>query len=85
MEVPMQIVFDSTAPKKPTNLSINSDLLRQAKDLHINISAVVESALAERVRQEKRRAWLLENHDAIDRYNTTIGEDGAFSDSLRAF
>lgn len=81
----MQAIYDSNAPKKPTNLSINSDLLSQAKDLHINISAVLESALAERVRQEKRRAWLAENQEAILHYNKTIGEEGAFSDSLRAF
>ncbi|MFZ4617014.1 MAG: type II toxin-antitoxin system CcdA family antitoxin [Rectinemataceae bacterium] len=47
VEVLMQVVFDSNAPKKPTNLSINSDLLNQAKNLHINVSAVLESALAE--------------------------------------
>ena len=81
----MKSIFDSNAPKKPTNLSINRDLLSQAKDLRINISAVVESALEERVRQERRKVWLAENQDAIDHYNKTIGEDGAFSDSLRAF
>jgi antitoxin CcdA len=85
VEVLMQVLFDSNAPKKPTNLSINSDLLSQAKNLHINISAVLEGALAERVRQENRRVWLAENRDAIDHYNKTIVEEGAFSDSLRAF
>ncbi len=85
MEVTVQLVFDSNAPKKATNLSINSDLLSQAKDLHINISAVLESALAEKVRLEKRKTWLAENHEAIALYNKTIAEDGAFSDKLRSF
>ena len=37
--------YDHNAPKKPTNLSINSDLLRKAKELDINLSAALEQAL----------------------------------------
>lgn len=81
----MLLVFDANAPKKATNLSINSDLLSQAKHLHINISAVLESALAERVKQEKRKAWLEENGEAIAIYNKTVSETGAFSDTLKTF
>ncbi|MEI6388777.1 MAG: type II toxin-antitoxin system CcdA family antitoxin [Spirochaetota bacterium] len=81
----MLLSYDSTAPKKATNLSVNSDLLSQAKDLHLNISSVLESALAEKVLEERQKAWLAENQDAIARYNKTISEEGAFSDKLRSF
>ena len=33
----MQTVFNPQAPKKPTNVSVNSDLLAQAKALKINL------------------------------------------------
>ena len=40
------MAYESTAAKKPVNLSVNSDLLRQAKELKVNVSQVLEVALA---------------------------------------
>jgi antitoxin CcdA len=77
--------FDSTAPKKSTNLSINSDLLRQAKERHINLSQALESHLAELLREEKRQMWQKENREAIEDYNRRIETVGVFSDGLRHF
>ena len=41
------LVFNPAAPKKSANLSINSDLLQQAKQLNINLSKTLEQHLAE--------------------------------------
>lgn len=79
------IYFDINAPKKATNLSINSDLLRQAKELNINLSQTVEDYLSELVREAKRKQWLAENAEAIAAYNARIERDGVFSDGLRRF
>ncbi|MAR90076.1 MAG: hypothetical protein CML06_04230 [Pseudomonadales bacterium] len=46
----MQQPYNTQAPKKPTNVSINSDLLSKAKALKINLSSTLESALIELVR-----------------------------------
>jgi len=78
-------IFDASAPKKPTNLSINSDLLRQAKEHHINLSQALELRLAELLRDEKRRNWQEENREAIEEYNRRIETRGVFSDGLRQF
>jgi antitoxin CcdA len=77
--------FDATAPKKPTNLSINSDLLQQAKEHHINLSQTLELRLAEILRDEKRRSWKEENREAVEEYNRRIEARGVFSDGLRQF
>lgn len=77
--------FDTTAPKKATNLSINSDLLRQTKELNINLSQTVEDYLSELVREAKRKQWLAENAEAIAAYNERIERDGVFSEGLRRF
>lgn len=77
--------FDTAAPKKATNLSINADLLRQAKELNINISQAVEQHLAVLVREARRQQWLVENNGAINVYNQRIESQGVFSDSLRLF
>jgi len=49
------------------------------------ISAILETALAEIVRQKKRERWLKGNKDAINIYNKVINEVGLFSDEFRAF
>ena len=48
------ILFNQAAPKKSANLSINADLLQQAKKLNINLSQTLEQHLAEIVRQAQR-------------------------------
>lgn len=78
-------LYDPDASKKPTNLSINSDLLMQAKALHINLSGTLEERLAELVREARRRQWLEENSAAIDDYNRRVEQKGVFSDGLRRF
>jgi len=77
--------FNPNAPKKPTNLSINSDLLRQAKEHHVNLSQTLELRLAEILRDQKRREWQEENQEAIEEYNRRIEARGVFSDGLRQF
>ena len=77
--------FDASAPKKPANLSINSDLLQQAKEHHINLSQTLELRLTEMIRDEKRRNWMEENREAMEEYNRRIETHGVFSDGLRQF
>ena len=78
-------LFDSTAPKKSANLSINSDLLQQAKEHHINMSQALEKRLAELVQEKKQQQWLQENRKAMEDYNRRIASRGVFSDGLRSF
>ena len=79
------IVFNQAAPKKSVNLSINADLLQQAKQLNINLSQTLEQHLAEIIRQAQRSQWLAENKNALDDYNRRIEKHGTFSDGLRRF
>ncbi len=79
----MKRAYNHAAPKKPTNLSINSDLLDKARRLKLNLSATLESALAEEVRKAERDQWLKENKKAIDVSNKLAEQNGLFSDSYR--
>ncbi len=78
-------IFDPNAPKKAANLSVNSDLLRQAREHGINLSEVLESALTDVVRTARQEAWLAENRSAIEKYNRYVEKHGVFSDGLRRF
>jgi len=73
------------APKKPVNLSLNSDLLRMGKDLGLNLSNVAETALAQAVKDSMAERWLKENMDAIQAYNKRVETHGVFSDGARTF
>lgn len=81
----MNSAIDTQAPKKPTNVSINSDLLAKAKELKINLSATLETALTELVNARQRELWKQENRQAIEAYNQMVEEHGTFSDDLRSF
>jgi len=79
----MQQLYDIDAPKKATNLSVNSDLLKKARSLKINLSATLEQALAIQVKRTAREAWLNENREAIEALNELTEKNGLFSDSFR--
>ncbi len=78
-------LYEQRAAKKPTNLSLNSDLLRQARDLDINLSSVLEEALEVVVRRRLGEQWLAENQKAIAAYNEHVETHGLWSDGLRTF
>jgi len=77
--------YDTKAAKKATNLSVNSDLLRRARELDVNLSAVMEEALLAVVKRRLGERWLAENREAIAAYNEHVEAHGVFSDGVRAF
>jgi antitoxin CcdA len=81
----MQQIYDKEAPKKPTNLSVNSNLLAKARDLDINLSATLEKALESEVRQSTREKWLNNNKQALGNCNSLAQEHGLFADKHRGF
>jgi antitoxin CcdA len=81
----MSDLYNTNAPKKAANVSINSDLLRQAKILKINLSATLEQQLVHLIRQKRRAQWIKENRPALDDYNAFVEAHGVFSDGLRQF
>ena len=85
MRFVMKTGFNTQAPKKATNLSLNSELLAEAKRLNINLSATLEKALIEEVNERKRVEWLRENASAIQTCNELTENHGFFSDSFRVF
>lgn len=81
----MSVVFDKRAAKRPVNVSINSDLLAQARKLNINLSVTLEKELEQAVRMAQRDLWLEENKLAIEEYNRRIETKGLWSEGLRRF
>lgn len=77
----------STQPKskRSVNLSVDIDLVQEAKALDINLSREFEAYLERLVRQRRQERWLAENREALDAYNNHVERDGVFSEGLRGF
>lgn len=81
----MTAYYNPNAPKRSANLSINSDLIVQAKALKINLSKLLEEKLAIAIAVQKEELWFQENKEAIESYNEHVAQKGLFSDRLRRF
>lgn len=79
----MARVFDSKAGKKPTNLSVNSDLIARARKLKINLSATLEKALVAEIKKAEKEKWLKRNKKAMAALNDLAEQKGLFSDNFR--
>ena len=77
--------YDVSAPKKAANVSINTDLLAQARELGVNLSQTLEEGLVSTIRAEKQRRWLEDNKDAIEAYRQHVEENGVWSEGIRLF
>lgn len=71
--------------KSATNVSIRRDLLEAARAAKINLSATLEQALIEKLREAQQRQWREENRESIAAYNQHVEKHGVFSDGSRSF
>jgi antitoxin CcdA len=72
----MNVAARKSAPRRPTNVSLPSDLIEEARRLDINISQACEQGLEEQVRKALREAWLEENREAIQASNAWVEKHG---------
>lgn len=71
--------------KTATNLSLRPELVERAKQLGLNISELVDAALARAIAEAEGRRWVEENREAIDEYNALVAKRGVFGDGRRRF
>lgn len=77
--------YDTKAPKRALNLSINSNLQEEARKYKVNLSKLLEQALITTLTEKKRVEWLEQNRAALEAYNQRVEGRGVFSDGLRHF
>ena len=66
----------SQPARKSANLSLDSELVSQARDLKINLSRAAEDGIGRAVKAEQERLWRLENAEAIAASNKYVEEHG---------
>lgn len=78
-------LYDSKAPRRAANLSVNSDLLRRARGLGVNLSGALEEKLEEILRIEEAKRWRERNVGAVEDYAGFVARHGVFSEGRRKF
>ncbi|MDB5407893.1 MAG: hypothetical protein JWL84_2805 [Rhodospirillales bacterium] len=68
--------YDSAAPKRATNVSLNESLLAEARELQINVSRAAERGVAQAILEKRAELWLVENKAALDSSNEYVEKHG---------
>ncbi len=76
----MKSIYDQQARKRPVNLTLNEDLVLQARTMTDNLSGVVESLLKDFVARENQQR--LAEAKALDQ---TIATWNDFGDKVESF
>lgn len=76
--------FDK-APKKATNLSLNSKVLEMARELGMNLSQTVDALLADEVKRRYWEKWRNDNKEAFEAYNERVRREGLPLAKYRSF
>ena len=76
--------FDN-APKKATNLSLNSKVLEAAREMGMNVSQTVDELLAAEVKRRYWERWNEDNKEAIAAYNARVAKEGLPLAKYRTF
>lgn len=71
--------------KARLNITVNADLLTEARKQGLNLSELMERTIADVTKAERARKWREDNKEAIEQYNAMIEEEGLWSDGLRQF
>ena len=85
MNAPVLQGLSSTKNRRATNVTLPDDLLRQARELDINLSQACERGLAAEVAAARERRWLEENTEAMDEWNAYIEQHGLPLGMFRSF
>ncbi|WP_120634977.1 type II toxin-antitoxin system CcdA family antitoxin [Ruegeria sp. EL01] len=71
--------------RKPTNLSLDSALLSEARALKVNLSRAAEEGIRVAVASAKAEQWKAENSAALRSSNSYVERHGLPLEGLRQF
>ena len=71
--------------KQAVNLSIDAELVAEARAAGANLSAVLERALREDLKRHREVKWRKENREAIASSNAELERNGLWCDQYRVW
>lgn len=78
----MQPCYNTQAPRRPVNLTANSDLVEQVRSKKGNLSALFEQSMIQFLTELELNNWKTENKASFDSYNRMIEERGPLSEDI---
>lgn len=69
--------------RKATNLSLDAELVKEAQELKLNLSRILEESLRQAVKDERGRRWVEENKAAFEALNRFHQKYGIFNEDDR--
>ncbi len=72
----MQIQSEESSKRRPVNLTIREDILKDAKELNLNASKAAEYGIYQAIKEAREQAWLNENKHALSAHNKRVEESG---------
>ncbi|TYR34592.1 post-segregation antitoxin CcdA [Mesorhizobium microcysteis] len=78
-------MLTKSTQRKSVNLSIDANLLAEAKALNVNVSRAADAGVAKAIASRKAELWLEENRDAIEENNRYFEEHGLPFAEYRGF
>jgi post-segregation antitoxin (ccd killing protein) len=76
----MGALFDETAPRRPVNPSLNSDLVAKARSCGLNLSGIAEAAIRQDVARERFAA---EVRRSVDHHDAHVAEFGTLWEAVQ--
>lgn len=74
-----------TQHRKPTNLSLDAQLVESARQNNVNLSRAAEAGIRAAMQDQARRDWLSENAEAIESSNAYLHQHGLPLKGFRTF
>ena len=78
----MQLAYNTNAPRRPVNLTANSDLVNMVRNEKGNLSKLFEQTMIAFLAERELARWKEENKAAFDSYNSMIAERGSVSEEI---
>lgn len=75
----------SSSQRRATNVTLPEDLLREAREIGINLSQACERGIAAEVSSAREQRWLVQNREAMDAWNEHITAHGLPLAAYRSF
>ena len=72
-------------PKRAANVSIDAEILAEAKAMKINLSQTLEDELRKRVQDERVKRFQEEHREAFESHNRFIEKHGIWSKKYRSW
>lgn len=71
--------------KKPTNVSLPTDLIDRARELGVNVSQASEQGVRQAIQEIEARQWAEQNAELVKSYNSMVEREGLPLAKYRTF